>query len=166
MTVVFLDTETTGLSAAAGDRIVELAIVDARGRPLINTLVNPERSIPHSAQAIHGISDSMVRRAPTLDQVWTQIMQVLSGNHVVIYNAAYDREFLPDRLQCASQVSCAMLRFAQVRGQWNPRYGNYRWHRLEDAARHAGHVWSGDAHRALADSQACRSVWRWLDKQG
>lgn len=165
MSVVFLDTETTGLSAAAGDRIVELAIVDAQGRPILDTLVNPERPIPQSARTIHGISDAMVRSAPTLSELWPDILRVLSGSQVVIYNAAYDREFLPDRLKCAKQVSCAMLRFAEARGQWNPRYGNYRWHRLEDAARHVGHVWTGAAHRALADAQACRSVWTWLDKR-
>ena len=165
MTLVFLDTETTGLSAAAGDQIVELAIVDARGQPMLNTLINPRRPIPQAAQAIHGISDAMVRHASTLGQLWPEIERVVSGAHVVIYNAAYDCEFFPDRLQCASEVSCAMLRFAALRGEWNSRYGNYRWHRLEAAARHVGHRWSGQAHRALADAQACRSVWLWLEGQ-
>ena len=39
--LLFLDTETTGLSAAAGDRIVEVAIFDESGRALIDTLVDP-----------------------------------------------------------------------------------------------------------------------------
>jgi len=43
---LFLDTETTGLSPAAGDAIVELAIVDSGGRIILNTLVDPGRTIP------------------------------------------------------------------------------------------------------------------------
>jgi DNA polymerase-3 subunit epsilon len=145
--------------------MVEIAILDGQGRALLDTLVNPERPIPQSAQAIHGISDAMVRSAPTLGQLWPDILRILSGRQVVIYNAAYDREFFPDRLKCATQISCAMLKFAEARGEWNARYGNFRWHRLEDAARHVGHVWAGQAHRALADAQACRSVWTWLQKR-
>ena len=60
MDIYFLDTETTGLSVTTGARIVEIAIVDLHGEPLLNTLVNPEEPIPSAAQQVHGISDEMV----------------------------------------------------------------------------------------------------------
>lgn len=165
MAVLFLDTETTGLSAARGDRIVEVAIVDAGGRSLVNTLVDPQRPIPRDASRIHGITDRMVAGAPALTDLWPQLEPILSGKEVVIYNAAYDREFFPDRLRCAAHVSCAMLAFARAYGEWNPRFGDFRWQRLDMAAEHVGHIWKGQAHRALADALACRSVWRWLESR-
>lgn len=71
MRTVFLDTETTGLQgryAGGKDEIVEVAILDNRGRPLINQLVRPSRQSPWpEAQRIHGISPAVVANAPTLD---------------------------------------------------------------------------------------------------
>ncbi len=165
MDVFFLDTETTGLSADAGDRIVEIAIVDFHGQPLMNTLVNPECPIPLAAQQVHGIANEMVAGAPTINKIWPEIRRILSGQHVIIYNASFDIQFFPARLQCAAKISCAMLSFAKVYGEPNPRFGGFRWHRLEEAARHVGHKWTGSSHRALADAVACRSVWLWLQKQ-
>lgn len=165
MGIVFLDTETTGLSASAGDRIVEVAVVDSRGRPLIDTLVNPERSIPWAAKRVHGITDEMVAAAPTMEKLWPKLRRILRDSHVVIYNASFDIQFFPGELGCTSKISCAMLRFAKAYGESHPRYGGYRWHRLEVAARHVGHEWTGDSHRAFADAMACRSVWKWLNRQ-
>jgi len=55
METVYLDTETTGLSPGNGARIVEIAILDDDGRPLLDTLVNPDCEIPDEASSIHGI---------------------------------------------------------------------------------------------------------------
>jgi len=153
---LYLDTETTGLHASGGDTIVEIAIVDERGVALINTLVNPRRSIPWYASNVHGISDSMVKGMPTLDDLYPQIRKVISGQQLVIYNAPFDTSFFPTRLSEAKSVDCAMRGFASAMG------GRSR--KLDVAAAHVGHVWTGDAHRALADTLACRSVWRWLVK--
>lgn len=155
---VYLDTETTGFSSVAGDTVVEIAIVDEFGRAIIDTLVNPRRSIPWQARNIHGISDDMVRGKPTLDQLLPRIRDIVAGEQVVIYNAAFDAPFFPDRLRHARMVSCAMTRFADALG--GP------WRKLDVAARHVGHRWTGDAHRALADALACRSVWLWLEERG
>ena len=163
MDTIFLDTETTGFSAAAGDLIVEVAIVDSRGRPIVDTLVNPERSIPVSAQQVHGITSEMVAGAPTMKKLWPELQSIMRDKHIVIYNASFDIQFFPAKLQCAAKISCAMLRFAKVYGEPNPRYGDYRWHRLEVAARHVGHKWTGNSHRAFSDAMACRSVWMWLE---
>lgn len=151
--LLFLDTETTGLSPGSGDRIVEVAIVDEAGRTLLDTLVDPQRPIPSRARDVHGISDSMVRGAPTLGRLMPDIRRIVSGNHVVIYNSAFDAPFFPDNLQFAAQISCAMRRFAELQSG--------RWCTLDQAARHVGHRWTGQAHRALADTLACRSVWTW-----
>lgn len=153
---LFLDTETTGFSPASGHSIVQIAIVDEAGRPLIDTLVNPQRSIPFQATAVHGITDAMVRGKPTLNMVLPIVQDLIARRHVVIYNAKFDVPFFPDGLQEASQIHCAMQKFAGTVG--GP------WRKLDVAARHVGHRWKGTQHRALADALACRSVWLWLEK--
>jgi len=151
---VYLDTETTGLSPAKGDAIVEIAIVDGNGRVLIDTLVNPGRSIPWQASNIHGITDDMVRGQRTLSQLMPRVLEIVESEQVIIYNARFDAPFFPGGLSQARSVECAMLRFAELRGG--------RWQKLDAAAQHVGHRWTGAAHRAMADALACRSVWNWL----
>lgn len=154
---IFLDTETTGLSSASGDEIVEIAIVDAAGRVLIDTLVDPRRPIPWGASSVHGITDEMVRGKPTLKKIMPRIEQIVSKQQVVIYNSSFDIQFFPSRLNSSHSVECAMRRFATVTGG--------SWRRLDVAAKQVGHRWTGQAHRALADALACRSVWLWLERQ-
>jgi DNA polymerase-3 subunit epsilon len=154
---VYLDTETTGFSAANGDTIVEIAIVDHNGRPLIDTLVNPQRAIPWQATKVHGIRDDMVRGKPTLGQILPDIRNAIRGKELVIYNASFDVSFFANRLADAAAVRCAMKAFNAARGG--------RPHKLATAAEHVGHAWSGTAHRALADALACRSVWEWVRRK-
>lgn len=154
---IYLDTETTGFSPNAGATIVEVAIVDERGQVLIDTLVNPQKPIPWQAQNVHGISDDMVRGMPTLKALMPRIIEIVSGEEVVIYNATFDAPFFPGQLGQARAVSCAMRRFSDHLG--GP------WRKLDVACQHVGHRWSGVAHRALADALACRSVWHWLNKK-
>ena len=155
---VYLDTETTGLSAARGDTIVEISIIDHYGSVLLDTLVNPLRDIPYGASAVHGITSDMVSSSPTLDEILPEIDKAVKENDVVIYNSSYDVQFFPDKLSKARSIICAMKSYSST-------IGSKRWIKLEEAAKHVGHKWQGEAHRALADTQACRSVWKWLLKK-
>jgi DNA polymerase III epsilon subunit-like protein len=155
---LFLDTETTGLSPTSGAMIVEIAIADERGQAVVNTLINPGKSIPWQASNVHGITDSMVCDKPTLAQVMPYILEVISNQKIVIYNANFDAPFFPGGLQEAKSIHCAMRLFASS-------VGSKRWLKLEDAARHVGHTWSGQKHRAFADALACRSVWNWIQRE-
>ena len=152
---VYLDTETTGLSASRGDKIVEISIIDDKGNVLIDTLVNPERKIPYGAESVHGINNDMVASSPILEEILPDVDNAIRGKEVIIYNSSYDIQFFPDKLQQASRVSCAMKAYSNS-------IGSRKWIKLIDAAQNVGHVWQGNAHRALADTQACRSVWHWL----
>ncbi len=152
---IFLDTETTGLSPSRGAAIVELAIVDAAGHVLIDSLIDPGKTIPVEASRIHGITDEMVRGKPKLADVMPQVLEIIRNDLVVIYNAGFDSPFFPGRLRQSQGVRCAMTEFANDLG--GP------WRKLDVAARHVGHNWTGAAHRALSDAQACRSVWLWLE---
>lgn len=159
---VFLDTETTGFPPAA--EVVDLAVVSADGEILLDTLVRPEAPIPASATAIHGISDQHVAHAPTWCEVHGALVDALAGRTVVIYNMDFDRRVLlgcSDRYQLSlppARWECAMLAYADYRGDANLRTGRPRWHKLDVAARHFGYEPGG--HRALTDTLACLRVVR------
>ena len=159
---VFVDTETTGLCSS--DEIVEIAIVNAAGDILLNSLVKPvnHKTWPE-AQAIHGISPDMVKDAPTYAELASQIADCFRNKEVVIYNAEFDSMFLHKELEVASSVRCCMLDFAEDYGEWNDYHGNHRGQKLTKAANYVLHEWTGEAHRALADTLAARSVWQYLN---
>jgi DNA polymerase-3 subunit epsilon len=87
--IVFLDLETTGLNLAT-DRIVEIALlkVDQEGKKVVKRkLINPEKPIPAEVSAIHGITDDMVRDAPTFRQIANEVKQFLEGADLGGYNS-------------------------------------------------------------------------------
>src|SRR5688572_13974151 len=88
---VILDTETTGLEDG---EIVQIAIVNHRREILLDTFVKPVNPIPRGAQAIHGISNEMVVNAPSWASVRDQVISLITGQNVVIYNATYDRKMM------------------------------------------------------------------------
>lgn len=95
---VVLDTETTGLAAYAGDRIVQVALLEYRGlRPTgeaLCSLVRPGIPIPARATEIHGIDDDMVAGAPTIDELIDAIVAFLDGAVLVGHHVAFDLRFL------------------------------------------------------------------------
>jgi 5'-3' exonuclease/DNA polymerase III epsilon subunit-like protein len=155
----FLDTETTGLSAS--DKIVELAIVDEQGEAAFYSLINPEMSIPSFVTAIHGINDRAVLGKPTLEELWDEIRSILRGNRVVIYNAAFDKRFFPDNLECAADVRCAMLEFSEIQKKLKGSARSKR-HKLIEAVRICGYTPLPSAHSALVDAFECRRVWGFI----
>lgn len=169
MKTFYLDTETTGLLSRfslGDDEIVEIAIVDSDGRPMLNTLVKPtiKTSWP-DAQRIHGISPEDVASAPTLEELLPEIRKLAVGNEIVVYNAGFDRQFIPDDVFSAAKVECAMLAYAEFRGVWNPHYNNYKWHKLAVAAAATGFSESVTWHRALGDALAARHVWMHVQRE-
>lgn len=157
---VFIDTETTGLDATA--EIVDIGIIDASGDVLFETLVRPDQRIPTDATVIHGITNAMVAGAPRWKTVYPEIERILAGRSVVVYNAAFDQR-LVNQMNARHGFprrndgwACAMQRYGEWAGEWNAKYGNYRWHKLDTALRTFGHPVA--SHRALDDARACRLV--------
>ncbi len=160
--VLYLDTETTGLDSDA--EIVDLALVDANGRAVLDTLVRPSSTIPPDATRIHGITDAMVRDSPRWPEIAPRLGRLLANaSHVVIYNADFDTRIME---QCnnlgrmpgyRANWQCAMKHYAAYVGVRHERYGGYRWHKLIDAAATFG-VREAGQHRALADARLCRVV--------
>lgn len=156
---LYLDTETTGLDAGA--EVVDVAVVGADGRVLLETLVRPSGGIPAGASAIHNIFDHHVAAAPTWPEVHRRLHALLLGRTVVVYNAPFDRRMVEQcchrhRLDAPPATwECAMRRYAEFHGEPGPR-GGFRSHKLERAVARFGAAPGG--HRAAADALACRAV--------
>jgi DNA polymerase-3 subunit epsilon len=93
-----LDTETTGLSAAAGHRIIEIAAIEVDNRSVTSNVfqvyVNPERSVDQGAFEVHGLSEEFLEDKPTFDLVVEDLLAFVKGSNVVMHNASFDVGFL------------------------------------------------------------------------
>lgn len=95
---VFLDLETTGLSAVDGDQIVEIGAVEAAGGRLtgrqFHTYLDPERAIHPHAQAVHGLSVDFLTGKPRFEQIAESLHEFVEGTVLLIHNAPFDLAFL------------------------------------------------------------------------
>jgi len=158
---VILDTETTGLLAP---EMVSVAVIDPEGRTLVDDIVRPAKPIEPDAQRITGLTKDVVADKPEFPSVEPQLTSVLTGQCVIIYNAAYDVSVLQntyDRyglLLPQFETWCAMEWFARVYGEWNERRRSYTWQSLAKAAAYF-EVPQENAHNALGD---CLTTWNVL----
>jgi DNA polymerase-3 subunit epsilon len=103
MRQVFLDTETTGLNAEGGDRIVEIGCLEMVNRRMterqIHFYLNPERSSHPDAAKVHGLSDAFLADKPLFAAIADELLAFVQGADVVIHNAAFDVAFLDAELR-------------------------------------------------------------------
>ena len=102
MRQIVLDTETTGLSAESGDRIIEIGCVELLNRKLtgrnLHHYVNPERDSHEDALKVHGISNEFLRDKPKFAQIADELLAYLDGAELIIHNAPFDIGFLNKEL--------------------------------------------------------------------
>ena len=100
---IVLDTETTGLSAENGDRIIEIGCVELFNRKLtgrnLHLYVNPERDSDEGALKVHGISNEFLRDKPKFAAIAAELLDYLSGAELIIHNAPFDIGFLNKELE-------------------------------------------------------------------
>ncbi|MCF7521706.1 DNA polymerase III subunit epsilon [Neisseria sp. ZJ106] len=97
---IILDTETTGLYADNGDRLVEFAGLEMINRQMtdqtLHLYVHPERDMPEEAAKVHGLTIEVLeaKNAPPFAEVGQQIADFLRGAELIIHNAKFDVGFL------------------------------------------------------------------------
>jgi DNA polymerase-3 subunit epsilon len=113
-----IDLETTGVNLGT-DRIVEIAIVKIMpdGKKIIKRkLINPEMAIPAVTSAIHGITDEMVKDAPTFKQVANELKQFIENCDMAGYNSnRFDIPLLVEEfLRIGMDFDCKDRRFVDA----------------------------------------------------
>ena len=95
---LIMDTETTGLDALKGDRIIEVGIVEMVGRKFtgekLHVYINPQRGMDEEVIRIHGISEAFLADKPTFDQVAKSLYDFMDGAEIIAHNASFDMNFL------------------------------------------------------------------------
>lgn len=113
MRQIFLDTETTGLSADNGDRIIEIGCVEMVNRKLTGNnrhfYVNPGRDSHEEALKVHGITSEFLRDKPKFESIADDLLAYLSGADIVIHNAPFDLGFLNMELARMAQPKLSTL---------------------------------------------------------
>ncbi len=103
MRQIVLDTETTGLSAENGDRIIEIGCVELLGRKLTGNnkhfYLNPERDSHEDALKVHGISNEFLKDKPKFAVIADELLEYLRGAEIIIHNAPFDVSFLNKELE-------------------------------------------------------------------
>jgi DNA polymerase-3 subunit epsilon len=154
LTYTVFDTETTGFAPDEGDEIVSIGAVRIVGGRLLRTetferLVDPGRSIPRTASAVHGITRDLVSGAPTLDEVLPEFAAFTSDSVLVGHNVAFDMAFLAAAQQrTATTLSAPLLDTLLIDGVVHPDHDA---HTLEAMAARLGVDLVG-RHTALGDA--------------
>lgn len=103
MREIVLDTETTGLDAYKGDRLVEIGCVELVNRFVtgrtFHRYLNPERDMPIEAFKVHGLSEAFLADKPLFKDVAEEFLDFIGDDPLVIHNASFDIGFLNAELK-------------------------------------------------------------------
>ena len=157
--IVVIDFETTGLSPALGDRATEVAAVIIKDNKIINrfqSLMNAGVAIPAYIQQLTGISNVMLRKAPSCQHVMRELADFIGNIPLVAHNASFDTRFLDaewSRIHYKRRqpFACSMLLSRRI-------YPHFPDHKLGTLVRHLKLPTTGEYHRALADAEMTASL--------
>ncbi|MBV8466085.1 MAG: ethanolamine utilization protein [Burkholderiales bacterium] len=157
---VFVDLETTGANAER-DRITEVGIVEWDGNEARewSMLVNPGTPIPPFITKLTGISDDMVRDAPSFAELAPALFERLRGRVFAAHNARFDYGFLKHEFKRAG-IDFRARTVCTVKLSKRLFPGEYK-HNLDSVAARNGLLADGDRHRALTDA---RLIYQFLVK--
>lgn len=160
--ICFIDLETTGINIST-DRIVEIAIVKIGldgTKQVKRRLVNPEMPIPKASSEVHGITDEMVKDAPSFKQIANEVKQFMEGSDIGGYNSnRFDVPMLNEEfLRAGISVDIESRKLLDVQKVF---------HMMEQRTLSAAyqfycHKTLEDAHTAEADATA---TWEILEAQ-
>ena len=102
---IVLDTETTGLNARMGDRVIEIGCIELLSRNVtdrqFHSYLNPQREIDEGAAKVHGLTLEFLSDKPKFADIAREFVDYIGGAELIIHNAAFDVEFLDQELALA-----------------------------------------------------------------
>ena len=104
MNEIFLDTETTGLSAKDGDRIVEIACIETKDLIPTNKVFHKinkpsKKKSLQEAFKVHGFSDDFLQDKEKFDEIVEEFLEFIKNKKLIIHNAPFDIGFLNSELK-------------------------------------------------------------------
>ena len=153
-TIAIIDFETTGMSPDLGDRPTEVAIVLTENGAVVDrfqSLMNPGMYVSSFITQLTGITNAMVKAAPSVAQVMADAARFVGHSPMVAHNASFDRKFWQAELRRLGQpadhpFACTVLLARRLL----PQAPN---HQLGTLAQFLRLPSTGRAHRALADAE-------------
>jgi len=120
MREIIFDTETTGLSPAGGDRMVEIGCVEMVNRVetgrTYHAYFNPQRPMPSEAEAVHGLSNTFLSDKPDFADKVHELLEFIGDAPLIAHNATFDFGFLNHELQrcsrdpvCLTRMICTLV---------------------------------------------------------
>jgi len=149
--VAFVDLETTGMTAS-DDRVTEVGIVRVEGGHATewSSLINPDCSIPAAIQALTGISNAMVAKAPRFADIASEVATRIAGCVFVAHNARFDYGFLKHEFGRLGQAFTAkVLCTVKLSRRLFTDFARHSLDSLIERHRLPSH----DRHRALGDAR-------------
>ncbi len=111
MREIVFDTETTGLNPTEGHKVVEIGCVELINRVesgrTFHCYINPQRTMPPEAQAVHGLSDAFLSDKPVFSKIVEDFLGFVGDAPLVAHNAEFDMRFINAEL-----AACGRPRFA------------------------------------------------------
>ena len=164
MREIVLDTETTGLDPASGDRIVDIGCVELEnhiptGR-LYQQYINPEKAQSAEVIAVHGLTDEFLADKPTFKEIADDFLKFIGDDSVlVIHNAPFDMKFLNAELSWCDRPCIPMERAFDTLVMARQKFPGSRVN-LNDLCKRFGVDNSArTVHGALLDSQLLAEVY-------
>ncbi len=159
--IVAFDTETTGLHAHAGDRVIEFAAVEFHldesgailGTKSHEMFFNPGIPIPREVVKLTGITDEDVADAPPFKKRAKEVHALLEGRLCIAHNLPFDRGFLSNEFQQVGLKWPLALAEIDTFDMSVRFFSGTRGHKLSDLSQRLGVTLDG-AHRATNDAEA------------
>jgi len=118
MREIVFDTETTGLSPAGGDRMVEIGCIEMIGRVETgrhyHCYFNPDRPMPSEAEAVHGLSEIFLSDKPRFADKADELLEFIGDSPLVAHNAGFDFGFLNHELERCGRGSICLTRMVDT----------------------------------------------------
>jgi DNA polymerase III epsilon subunit-like protein len=153
--IVYLKTQTTG--RGDNDQVVEIAIIDEDGNPLLDEYVRPTRPIAPDATAMHGITEAQLADKPSFAEIEGRVVEAIRGKHVVVFNEAFEEKRFTEAMRNArAGCICCMEKYWTFRNRTRQlRKGEGT---LEAAAAYFKFSWPEPRRRAAHAALAIRHI--------
>ena len=163
MREIVLDTETTGLDPYQGHRMVEIGCIELVNRipsgQSFHRYLNPERTVPVEALAVHGLSDDFLRDKPFFGEIADELLTFIADAPLIAHNAMFDLGFLNAELERAGKASVSRERLVDTLLLARRRYPGGP-NRLDDlCARYGIDNSRRTKHGALLDAEILAEVY-------